>query len=227
MTTIHGWKSQLIASYALASFLPLYFTLFLLVLNSTFMSGEGDPHCSLHPKEVLVGVCALCLRERLLGLVSKRAQLPLPKDANRSLRGTKRKPSFTLPVVFTLSSFLQRFEPQHQKADVESGPGSNGSSSFSDSFISMKFEEDGRASWSNERAEEEGKRRATMVEPPKPRGMLRWHRKIGRVLQLARWRRPSMAAAAHAGRAVKVEGIGGRRGSARTRSRRRNGAVIF
>jgi len=59
----------------------------------------------------------------------------------------------------------------------------------------------------------------SVVEHVKPRGTLRWQKRIGQLLQLARWKRSSKADAAHVGPAGKVEGR--RRGWIRSLTRRR------
>ena len=57
-----------------------------------------------------------------------------------------------------------------------------------------------------------------MVEHVKPRGTLRWRKRIGQLLQLAHWKRSSKAGATHVGLVGKVEG---RRGWMRSLTRRR------
>lgn len=78
---------------------------------------EHSPCCCLHPKEVVVGVCSLCLKERLLTLASKQGQLPISKDSNKSFRALRRRPAITLPKVFGLGSFLRRLESRRQRPD--------------------------------------------------------------------------------------------------------------
>jgi len=67
---------------------------------------EYSAYCCFHPKEVTVGICALCLRGRLLNLASKQGHLPLPKDSSRTFRVLRRRPTITLPQVFALGSLL-------------------------------------------------------------------------------------------------------------------------
>lgn len=85
---------------------------------------------------------------------------------------------------------------------------------IADSFISIKFEDNGVASWdkgeickmpqceSNEEATT--KKIKSVVEHAKPRGGLRWRRRIGQLFQLIRWKRSSKGNTCHVG--TKVEG---------------------
>lgn len=83
------------------------------------VTGEENPYCYFHPKEVVVGICALCLKERLLILASKQGHHPVPKENSHRLihKALYRKPSIPLPKVFALGSFLHRLEFRHQRSD--------------------------------------------------------------------------------------------------------------
>ncbi|XP_074572253.1 uncharacterized protein LOC141828693 [Curcuma longa] len=101
--------------------------------------GEGDnPNCCcrFHPKQTVVGVCALCLRERLLVLASDSEQKPL-KQSKSSARIGK---VFALPSFFHLSHAHanNKFDDEAASASI---------SSLEESFISIKFEDNGHASW--------------------------------------------------------------------------------
>lgn len=87
-------------------------------------------------------------------------------------------------------------------------------SPFADSFISIKFEDDGVASWEKTKAKKapvqdctnkplrkETKGTKSVVEHSKPRGTLRWRKRIGHLFQLIRWKRSSKANVCH------VEGV--------------------
>lgn len=88
---------------------------------------------------------------------------------------------------------------------------------FADSFISIKFEENGVASWeksttvSNKVSLENRNNNNTttttksVIEHGKSRDTLRWRKRIGHVFQLIRWRK-STGGVCHVGR--KVEGGG-------------------
>lgn len=79
---------------------------------------EQNPYCYFHPKELIVGICALCLKERLLILASKQGHHPVHKEAtHRPHKALHRKPSIPIPKVFALGSFLHRLEFRHQKSN--------------------------------------------------------------------------------------------------------------
>lgn len=89
---------------------------------------------------------------------------------------------------------------------------------FADSFISIKFEDNGVASWEKTKTtkvplqhytnipfSKEAKGTKSVVEHAKPRGSLRWRKRIGHLFQLIRWKRSSKTNACHVG--SKVEGV--------------------
>lgn len=203
-------------------FCSLFFSTSFLANNMNNYRYEDSSCCYIHPKEVVVGVCALCLRERLLTLASKQGHLPISKDSNKSFRVLRRRPAITLPKVFALGSFLHRFESRRQRPDDDSDQGSI--TSLEDSFISIKFEENGQASWERKKQEmadqlsKEINRGKSVVEHVKPRGVLQLRKRIGQLLHMSRWRRSSKAGASHVGLPSKVEG---RRGWMRSLTRRR------
>jgi hypothetical protein len=75
--------------------------------------GQGDvSYCCFHPREVVVGVCAHCLKDRLLLLLAA-ANSNAGDDA---VRRRSRSSSISLPKVFALgSSFLQRLDSRHHR----------------------------------------------------------------------------------------------------------------
>ncbi|GAB4862076.1 hypothetical protein Ancab_037330 [Ancistrocladus abbreviatus] len=204
---------------------------------------EYKPCCYFHPKEEFVGVCPLCLKERLLILAAKEGlhhhhhhhrhhQHNVKRvHSSNGTADVQRKPSFTLAKMFAFGSLLHRRKsndsvPDHQDA----------STSLEDSFISIKFGENGVASWekgkvskvtlehcnmswSSQRqssAKEPNHRTKSVVEHAKPRTTLRWRNRIGQLFQLIRWKRSNKgaanAAAAAAAAAVpvcssKMEGV--------------------
>lgn len=83
--------------------------------------------CYIHPQEIVIGVCALCLRERLLILASNQSELPSNKDKHSSFRAGRRKNSITLPKVFALGSFLTRLDSRRHQPDDYSDEVSIGS----------------------------------------------------------------------------------------------------
>nr|XP_018678925.1 PREDICTED: uncharacterized protein LOC103979110 isoform X2 [Musa acuminata subsp. malaccensis] len=76
--------------------------------------GEEKAYCDFHPMESVVGICALCLKERLLVLASEQRHHPLPRKTNRSLRVLRRKRIIRLPKVFALGPFLNLLELRYQ-----------------------------------------------------------------------------------------------------------------
>ncbi|CAA2949355.1 Hypothetical predicted protein [Olea europaea subsp. europaea] len=153
--------------------------------------------CYFHPKELVVGVCALCLNQRLLVLASKQDQTTHTK-----------KPSISLPKIFTISGVLNGQEIRHLKSqDCISS-----SSSQEDSFISIKFEDNGVASWD----ESTTKKTKCVVEQAKPRSTLMWRKRIGHLFQLSRWRRSSKHSVG-----TKLEGAKVRYGWIRALAKRR------
>ncbi|XP_068660639.1 uncharacterized protein [Aristolochia californica] len=203
--------------------------------------GEDNPCCYFHPEMVIVGVCAVCLKERLLILASKQGQTaPSSEDKVRTHRGLYRK---SLPKVFALSSFLHRLELRYRKSHVSDDDAST--SSKEESFISIKFEDNGRASWdrslssrpsseafelscskaqapSEETNKSVGK---SVVEHGKSRPTtLRWRKRVGHLFQLARWKQRTTKGGAagmshHMG--TKVEAVKGRKGWIRALTKRR------
>ncbi|KAF5746846.1 hypothetical protein HS088_TW06G01021 [Tripterygium wilfordii] len=116
------------------------------------MAREDNLCCYFHPKEVVVGVCALCLNERLLILAAKQG-LTSTTSSTRSggthrarnvNNNNNRQSTINLPKIFAFGSFLSRFEFRNWKSDVSDH---DASTSPEDSFISIKFEDNGNASW--------------------------------------------------------------------------------
>ncbi|KAJ6848478.1 uncharacterized protein M6B38_274515 [Iris pallida] len=172
-----------------------------------------SPCCSFHPKERVVGICALCLRERLLDLASKHHDyIPNKETSSRRPFGTalarKTTTSISLPRVFALGSFL-RLDTRRPHDDSDD----RGSiASLDDSFISIKFD-DGETSWESRKKKEEDSAAANirrqqgkaLMEHPKPRpASLRWRRRMDQLLQLVRWKRTS-ATTSHVAMAAKSE----------------------
>lgn len=115
--------------------------------------------------------------------------------------------------------------------------------SFAESFISIKFEENGAASWEkgnkvsveqsskswnhdlnreNKDAKQGKDTKETMsvIEHSKPRGSLRWRKRIGHLFQVIRWKRSNRGNnVCHVG--TKVEGVKVRKGWIRTLTKRR------
>ncbi|KAL0360241.1 UNVERIFIED_CONTAM: Long chain acyl-CoA synthetase 9, chloroplastic [Sesamum radiatum] len=113
---------------------------------------------------------------------------------------------------------------------------SSSTCSQEDSFISIKFEENGVASWDkvkppnahDQQCEmsnwdqcnwDKAKKIKSVVEHAKPRATLRWRRRIGHLFQLIRWKRSSKSNMCHVG--TKLEGGKVKYGWIRTLTKRR------
>lgn len=227
--------------------------------------------CYLHPRELLVGVCAHCLRERLLLLIASKQQgggrASVPADGASYLsarpycRALRRVRTGSIVSVFALgSSLIHRLDSsRHHTQDVVHDDGNGGgdkinpdadpddaasNASLDDSFISIKFEDNGKATWvdtqdqkdpavSDADAKSAGKATTAVVEHARRGGVAvtRWRKQVvGRLLQLARWKRTSTggkqasssaAAACHVAGQQRSKGRGSRswiRNLARRRS---------
>ncbi|XP_010243862.1 PREDICTED: uncharacterized protein LOC104587825 [Nelumbo nucifera] len=194
---------------------------------------EEKSCCYFHPKAVIVGVCALCLKERLLILAAKQGHIPLSESRRNSILEHRKFP-ITLPKIFALGSLLNRLEfLQPKSADVSDDDYL--STSPEDSFISIKFEDNGVASWDkgtssrvsndlfhmhcNQKLSKEAREVKAVVEHNKPRATLRWRKRIGHLLQIIRWKRSNKSNVCHVG--SKVEGVKVRKGWIRTLTKRR------
>ncbi|KAM7514854.1 hypothetical protein LguiA_004437 [Lonicera macranthoides] len=222
-------------------------------------------YCYLHPEEVAVGVCCMCLNEKLLILASKQGQLLSKstfrnlsftqrnkKKKNKNKRNIKRKknknkypPIITLRKIFHLTkhSFLHPFEFRHRQPpadiydtdDSDDDDDSTSINSEEDSFISIKFENNGAASWEkgniskvsleecnnswNDR-KDANKGPTSLVEHAKSRVFsLRWRKRIGNLFQVIRWKRSSRWSVCHVG--AKLEGVKVRNGWMRNLTKRR------
>lgn len=90
---------------------------FLATPRSVMNEYRDDKTCYLHPSGEIIGICALCLNERLLVLASQQEQL---HQANNSTHRTHRfaytRNSMNLPKI-ALSSLLNRLDLRHRKSD--------------------------------------------------------------------------------------------------------------
>ncbi|KAM3360883.1 hypothetical protein P3S68_015737 [Capsicum galapagoense] len=181
--------------------------------------------CYFHPREVVVGVCALCLNERLLILASKEEKkkktiINLQGKRDNYLREKKKKKIndtndddgeehsriHYLPKIFALSSLFNRLDNirhsrKHSTIDASS------TCSYEDSFISIKFENNGVGSWEkgavgtvpkvslkhcDNMSWSKGSNKVSVIEHvAKPRIQLRWRKRIGHIFQLIRLKRSS------------------------------------
>ncbi|KAI3460579.1 hypothetical protein Pfo_017242 [Paulownia fortunei] len=165
--------------------------------------------CYFHPRELVVGICALCLNERLLVLASKQGPL---HQTHKTFSVTPKKAPIVLTKFFALTSLLNRLDIKQQKPDQDCH---SSSTSPEDSFISIKFEDNGAASWDKGKISkmprdqqcemswndswDKAKKIKSVVEHAKPRATLRWRRRIGHLFQLIRWKRSSKGNTCHVG----------------------------
>ncbi|XP_044479152.1 uncharacterized protein LOC123206094 [Mangifera indica] len=215
-------------------------------MNNIHGYGEdSNSGCYFHPKEVVVGVCALCLKEKLLVLAAKQGHTyhhhhhyhssssaktshHRNSSSNKINVSDNKKPPINLSKIFALGSLLNRFEFGHYKSDVPDDHDAC-SSSQEDSFISMKFEDSGVASWEKANTvsnkvslehcsmywnnqnmntkESVVHNEKSVIEHAKvPRGSssLRWQKRIGHLLQLVKWKRSNKRNVPHVDHGVKV-----------------------
>ncbi|CAL8997144.1 unnamed protein product [Prunus brigantina] len=250
-------RTEPILSFQVTKFFSLSLSLFFFtfLINQTFNSSqqtnslslnmnghrEDNSYCYFHPKEVVVGVCSLCLTERLLILAAKKGHHVSSArgraSAHRTPSGMHKKPHISLPKIFAFSSFLNRqWKPNYLDQEA--------STSQEDSFISIKFEENGVASWEKNRVSKvslehcnmswnhnfskeakeakevkEAKDTKSVIEHGKSHAPLRWRKRIGHLFQLIRWKRSNKGNVCHV--SSKVEGVKVRKGWIRTLTKRR------
>ncbi|EOA37107.1 hypothetical protein CARUB_v10010313mg [Capsella rubella] len=176
---------------------------------------DSSPYCYFHPKEEYVGVCPLCLNERLLVLASK--------QRSSRTKHSSSSPIISLPKIFALSSLLSRLDLRHRKFHPSSDL--DVSTSQEDSFISIKFENDGNASWekkavvtkvcvdNNNTANSTCKKEqspiimssTSIVEHNTAKSSLRWRKRISHLFHVVRLRSGSSTTSCHVA-SSKVEG---------------------
>ncbi|KAM1074477.1 hypothetical protein EV1_019202 [Malus domestica] len=207
---------------------------------------EENSFCYFHPKELVVGVCSLCLTERLLILSAKKGRHHHRHhvssirggrggSGHKNPNGMHKKAPISLPKIFAFSSFLNRQWKPDDGSDQEA------STSQEDSFISIKFEDNGVASWEKNKvskvsldhcnmswnhnfskeAKETKETRDTksVIEYGKSHIPLRWRKRIGHLTQLIRWKRSNKGSVCHVSN--KVEGVKVRKGWIRSLTKRR------
>ncbi|WOL03543.1 hypothetical protein Cni_G12263 [Canna indica] len=165
--------------------------------------GEDKVLCYFHPKESVVGVCAHCLKERLVLLASKQGQPPQLRKSKRPCRVVRRKRiiNIKLPRVFALGPFLYRLDSRYRgdEDDNDDSDDEGSIASNEDSFISVKFDNDGHASWDKEAMKtkssahgngggNEANGNQNMVDKTK-NSTMKWKKRIGQLLHLAQSKR--------------------------------------
>ncbi|KAK4274017.1 hypothetical protein QN277_017309 [Acacia crassicarpa] len=162
-------------------------------MNRNDKRSEEGCCCCFHPKQSVVGVCPLCLNEKLLLLAEK-------QGLSASTR-TKSLSTSSIHSIFPFRSLFSRPRSHHSHY-------CHSSSSPEDSFISIKFEGNGVASWEKNTVSEltldhcnmswnhpslmipnnkDSKRR--VMEHGKSRDPLRWRKRIGHLFHVIRWKK--------------------------------------
>ncbi|XP_021851677.2 uncharacterized protein [Spinacia oleracea] len=213
--------------------------------------------CYFHPKEDVLGVCHLCLNERLLILSAKQG-LNKSKSTNKydyysnNNHNNKAKSYVNLPKIFAITSFFHHHKDdinRHRHRSCSRSHHRDDAGVFYDadttstsleedeSFISIKFGDNGVASWDKTSNIVPQKQHSTLswgsqtsvkdatikgidrnnnnksvVERAKPRtaATLRWRKRIGQLLQVVRWKKSSNATNVGGGNnssKVVVEGV--------------------
>ncbi|CAH2033563.1 unnamed protein product [Thlaspi arvense] len=172
---------------------------------------DSSPYCYFHPKEEYVGVCPLCLNERLLVLASK--------QRSSRTKHSSSSPIISLPKIFALSSLLSRLDLRHHRKFHPSSD-LDVSTSQEDSFISIKFEDDGNASWEKKTVskvcvdntnttlkQQQSPITSTtsIVEHNSAKSSLRWRKRIGHLFHVIKLRSGSSTSSCHVA-SSKVEG---------------------
>ncbi|XP_073023271.1 uncharacterized protein [Primulina eburnea] len=163
--------------------------------------------CCLHPKHIVVGVCAFCLNERLLLLAANSHQTRI-----RHLHQNKNVHTFY--DVFSFKGLQHRIKVKQKKSDLQN-------LIITSSVCSQ--EDNGVASWDKENISKEqldhqseyencddAKKIRSLVDHVKHRAaMLRWRRRIGHIFHLFRWKRSNKGNMCHG---AKLEGANFRYG---------------
>ncbi|CAA7047855.1 unnamed protein product [Microthlaspi erraticum] len=172
---------------------------------------DSSPYCYFHPKAEYVGVCPLCLNERLLVLASK--------QRSSRTKHSSSSPIISLPKIFALSSLLSRLDLRHHRKFHPSSD-LDVSTSQEDSFISIKFEDDGNASWEKktvskicvdntnstcEKQQSPITSTTSIVEHNSGKSSLRWRKRIGHLFHVIKLRSGSSTSSCHVAPS-KVEG---------------------
>ncbi|KAK9069696.1 hypothetical protein SSX86_011600 [Deinandra increscens subsp. villosa] len=129
-------------------------------------------YCYFHPDEVFVGVCPLCLYERLIVVAAKRCRGGLRLYTSSTCKPSK--PFMVVTKMFAVDYLIHRKTRKHKinlKDDADTSP------SQDDSFISIRFDNDNTSgAWEKEKDSK------SIVEHVKP--VVRWRKRIGHIFQL-------------------------------------------
>ncbi|CAM8886219.1 unnamed protein product [Rhodiola kirilowii] len=162
-------------------------------MNPTHFHGNKEPdtnssYCHFHHNEVFVGICPLCLNERLQTLASLRQSHYNKHKAQQ--HSSSRGHSFSLTTkILSLSSLLHRLDLRSHKNSSYDRDCNSSSSSQEDSFISIKFEENGAAFWDKEKQSDKNRTtddiNTSVVEHIRTR---QWRKRIGHIFDNIKWR---------------------------------------
>ncbi|KAK7275647.1 hypothetical protein RIF29_16767 [Crotalaria pallida] len=193
---------------------------------------EEKSWCYFHTKQVVVGVCHLCLNERLLIVAAKqghhhniRIHNPFTSKASHRLQTfMHRKPSASIHKIFAFGSLFSRPE-SHQLKSADHNFENDASPSPEESFISIKFEENGVASWeknsgvsnkvpleNSQVLNKDTKETKSMIQHGKLSNAFRWRKRIGPLFHVIHWRRSTTITKGGS----KVEGVKVRKSWMRT-----------
>ncbi|KAG4954305.1 hypothetical protein JHK87_039899 [Glycine soja] len=190
-------------------------------MNRNAYNKEEKGCCYFHPKQVVVGVCPLCLNERLLILAANQDH----HHHHRLQSSTQRKASASIHKIFALDYGDDGIKVKSVAAKSSKGE---------DSFISIKFEENGVASWekSNTTAisnmskkvrvesqvlDKDAKESKSVVEHGKSNNAFRWRKRMGRLVHFIPWKRSNKGGGVGHVEGVKVN----RKGWMRTLTKRK------
>ncbi|PON47006.1 hypothetical protein PanWU01x14_247510 [Parasponia andersonii] len=216
---------------------------------------EENSYCYFHPREIVIGVCPLCLNERLVVLASSQGRRSYSSARGSSSSNTSsyhkraqhhqnKKATNNFQKIFDFSSFLHRLEFRPWKSDLYEDD-HDVSTSQEDSFISIKFEENGAGSWEKNKnnntvvskvslencnmswnhsfgnkEQQQAKETKTVIEHGKSHASsLRWRKRIGHLFQLTRWKRSNKGTVCNV--SSKAEGVKVRKGWIRILTKKR------
>ncbi|KAL5216565.1 hypothetical protein ABZP36_007966 [Zizania latifolia] len=164
-------------------------------MNVTHSCGGGDSlFCHFHPRELVVGVCAHCLRERLLILLPSKTS-PADDPADRPLCGK------------TSIISLPKFEDNGKATCDSQLKAKTAAGDAPPAPVAKKIDIDKAATVT------------AVVEHVKRGGVTRWRKQVvGRLVQLARWKRSGKAGSA----AACQLGLDGKKAAERSKGRGRS-----
>ncbi|KAI3946291.1 hypothetical protein MKW92_022551 [Papaver armeniacum] len=127
-------------------------------MNGCNEEGNYSNFCNIHPTKIQIGVCSLCLKEKLDILLATSSSKYKQRSRRRSTSSRKSHHIYVLQKVSALGSFLRRSESSRREQrlaakSTDTEDSSTSTSSQEDSFISIKFEDNGNASWVKDSAE--------------------------------------------------------------------------